>query len=140
MNPFDMWDGVDFKLKVRVVDDFPKYDKSEFDKASAGPITVNGVKYNDAKLEEIWNSTYLLAEEISEKHFKPFDELKRLHAAALGLGESASRVSEEASYQSDVEDEAPARSRRPEGSAGKKARAATDDSDDTSKFLASLED
>ena len=35
INPFDFWKGANFKLKIRKVDGFWNYDKSEFEKPSA---------------------------------------------------------------------------------------------------------
>ena len=53
VNPFDLWGGANFKLKIRMVDGFVNYDKSEFD--SSTPLLDD-----DAKLEEIWNTQYCL--------------------------------------------------------------------------------
>ena len=49
MNPFDYWEGADFKLKIRTVDGFVNYDRSEFDATTA---ILDG---DDAKLEELYN-------------------------------------------------------------------------------------
>ena len=48
MNPFDYWEGADFKLKIRTVDGFVNYDRSEFDATTA---ILDG---DDAKLEELY--------------------------------------------------------------------------------------
>ena len=37
INPFDFWQGANFKLKIRKVDGYWNYDKSEFDSPSALP-------------------------------------------------------------------------------------------------------
>ena len=31
VNPFDLWEGANFRLKIRKVDGFNNFDKSEFD-------------------------------------------------------------------------------------------------------------
>ena len=69
VNPFDLWSGANFKLKIRKVEGYPNYDKSEFD--SAGPLSDN-----DEELERIYKQEYSLTELIDPKHFKSYDELK----------------------------------------------------------------
>ena len=70
LNPFDYWEGADFKLKIRTVDGFVNYDRSEFDSTSA---ILDG---DDAKLEELYNKQYSLQELVAPDQFKTFDELK----------------------------------------------------------------
>jgi len=70
INPFDVWGGANFKLKVRKVAGFINYDKSEFESASA---LFDG---DDAKLEEIWKTQYALTEFTDAKNFKSYDELR----------------------------------------------------------------
>lgn len=70
INPFDLWGGANFKLKIRKVDGYQNYDKSEFDSPAA---LLGG---DDAKLEEIWKKEYSLKEILDPKHFKSYDELK----------------------------------------------------------------
>ena len=69
INPFDFWEGANFKLKIRKVDGFWNYDKSEFD--SKTPI-----KPNDEAIEEIWNKQYPLKPFLAPDNFKSYDELK----------------------------------------------------------------
>ena len=74
INPFDFWNGANFKLKVRKVAGFINYDKSEFDSQSE---LFDG---DDAKLEELWKTEYALSEFTDPSNFKSYDELKsRLH-------------------------------------------------------------
>ena len=49
-NPFDFWSGANFKLKIRKVDGFWNYDKSEFEAPS--PLNVD-----DAVIKETWSKT-----------------------------------------------------------------------------------
>ena len=69
INPFDFWEGANFKLKIRKVDGFWNYDKSEFD--SKTPI-----KPNDEAIEEIWTKQYPLKPFLAPENFKSYDELK----------------------------------------------------------------
>jgi len=82
VNPFDMWEGANFKLKIRKVEGYTNYDKSEFD--SAGPLSED-----DEDLEKIWKSEHKLAEFISETNFKSYDELKKRLNLVLNLENDA---------------------------------------------------
>ena len=78
INPFDLWEGANFKLKIRKVDGYWNYDKSEFDSVSA-------LKGSDEELETIYNGEYSLAEFLAPTNFKSYDELKtRLDAVLSG--------------------------------------------------------
>jgi len=78
MNPFDMWQGANFKLKIRKVDGYWNYDKSEFDSKSE-------VEGGEDRLEEIYNGLHSLQEFISPTSFKTYDELKeKLHKTLTG--------------------------------------------------------
>ena len=78
VNPFDFWEGADFKLKIRKVDGYWNYDKSEFD--SPSPLFDD-----DEKLEEVWKKQYSLAEFTAPSNFKSYDELKtRLDTVLAG--------------------------------------------------------
>ena len=88
INPFDFWEGADFKLKIRKVDGFWNYDKSEF--AAASPIADD-----ESKIETIWKSQYSLAEKLDASNFKSYDELStRFHAVISGTT-TVGNVSEE---------------------------------------------
>tara|TARA_Y100000992_G_scaffold208424_1_gene142824 strand:+ start:29 stop:919 length:891 start_codon:yes stop_codon:yes gene_type:complete len=92
INPFDLWEGANFKLKIRKVDGYWNYDKSEFDK----PSKLND---NDDEMEKIWNTQYSLKDFNAPSNFKSYDELKtRLDAVLTGsvtTGKSAAQMVEE---------------------------------------------
>ena len=69
INPFDFWEGANFKLKIRKVDGYWNYDKSEFDSPSA-------IADNDEAIEGIWNKQFPLKPFLSAENFKSYDELK----------------------------------------------------------------
>ena len=78
VNPFDFWEGANFKLKIRKVDGYWNYDKSEFE--SPSPLFDN-----DDKLEEVWKKQYALKEFTAPTNFKSYSELKnRLDAVLAG--------------------------------------------------------
>ena len=78
VNPFDLWEGASFRLKMRNVEGFRNYDKSEFD--SPGPLFDD-----DAKLEEVWKSEHSLQEQVDPSQFKSYDELKSRLYRVLAL-------------------------------------------------------
>ena len=79
MNPFDFWNGANFKIKIRQVEGYRNYDLSSFEAPS--PI-FDG---DDAKLEKLWKSEYSLNEFLDPKNFKSYDELKRKLNDVMGL-------------------------------------------------------
>ena len=91
VNPFDLWEGANFKMKIRKVEGFSNYDKSEFDTPSA-------LLEDDTKMEEIWNTEHSLKEIVSEDKFKPFDELKEKLDRVLGLGNEFTPKPEEVPF------------------------------------------
>lgn len=86
-NPFDFWEGANFKLKVRNKDNWRNYDKSDF-----GPIEA--LSDDDDELEKIWKFQYSLEAIIDPKEFKAYDELDAKMKKVLGInseGQSASK-------------------------------------------------
>ena len=77
INPFDFWEGADFKLKIRNVEGYRNYDKSEFASQSA-------LSDEDSKLEEVYNKMYTLQEFIDPTNYKTYDELKEKLNRVLG--------------------------------------------------------
>jgi ElaB/YqjD/DUF883 family membrane-anchored ribosome-binding protein len=69
INPFDMFAGCDFKLKIKTVESYPNYDASEF--GAQGPVNKD-----EAVMEKIYNKTYSVAEFVNPENFKSYDELK----------------------------------------------------------------
>ena len=84
VNPFDFWEGASFKLKIRNVEGYRNYDKSEF--ASPAPL-ANG---DDSELEQIYEQLHDLNEFTDPANYKSYDELAA--RLALVLGESAPRT------------------------------------------------
>ena len=83
VNPFDFWEGANFKLKIRQVEGYRNYDKSEFE--SPAPL-FDG---DDDKLEALWKKEYSLKEFLEPKHFKSYEVFKAKLDKVLGFdGES----------------------------------------------------
>lgn len=82
VNPFDLWEGANFKLKIRKVEGYQNYDKSEFDKPS--PLSKD-----DDDLERIWKSEHKLGEFLDKTNFKSYDQIKERLNVVLGITAAA---------------------------------------------------
>jgi hypothetical protein len=91
IDPFDFWQGANFKLKAKNVAGYRNYDSSEF----ATPALLLD---DDDAMEAVWKKQYSLAELVAADQFKTYDELKRRLDSVLG-SKGSRRVDEE------VEDE-----------------------------------
>lgn len=130
INPFDMWEGANFKLRIATVDDYRNYDKSSFDSKSA-------LDKNDAVLEKLWQSTYSLQELVAADKFKTYDELKARLDRVLGTAPkknttaTAARKTTKTAPAADAKDDvAPWEATETTGSAG----GTVDEDDDVSFF------
>lgn len=125
VNPFDLWAGANFKIKIRNVEGYRNYDKSEFDKA--GPL----LKDDDA-LEQIWKSEHSLQEFVDPKNFKSYEELAAKLQKVLSEDAFMAKTAKKAE---DVEapwaDETPAPTFK-KAAAPAFAETSTDDDDDES--------
>jgi len=97
INPFDFWQGANFKLKIVKKDGYWNYDKSEFDKVS--PLLED-----DDALEALWKKQYSLAAVTAADQFKSYDDLKKRLDYVLGAKPATRRVVEE-----ELEDESEGR-------------------------------
>ncbi len=85
-DPFNMWEGANFRLKIQKVAGYPNYDKSVFDTPSA-------ISDDDSELERIFNEEHSLKELVDPKNFKSYDELKTKFYRVLALDQVASTPS-----------------------------------------------
>ena len=122
VNPFDLWKGADFKLKITKVAGFWNYDKSEFD----APSTLGDL--DDKALESIWKQEHSLAAFTADDQFKSYDELKERLERTLKGNYSAAKVEEE-----QFEEEA-----TPEPVLSRSAAPSSDGEDDTLSYFAKL--
>jgi hypothetical protein len=96
INPFDLREGANFKIKIRKVDGYWNYDKSEFD--SIAPLFED-----EDKLNETFSSAYSLTDIIAPSEFKTYEELKEKLDRVLGLTGSVSTSTAE-SVAEDLEE------------------------------------
>jgi len=135
VNPFDLWEGANFKLRIRQVDGYRNYDKSEFDGS-------NPLDDNEDKLEEIWGKTHSLAAFLDPSNFKSYDELKqKLNTVLSGVSRVATA---EKSTPLDAEDELFVETKMKSAPAASKASDTPpwkeDSDDDTMSYFSSLAD
>ena len=105
VNPFDMWEGANFKLKIRNVEGYRNYDKSEFAKQTQ---LLDG---DDSKLESVYDQMYDLSEFTDPANYKTYDELKTKLSSILGevAGMGAATMAQTAQMNEPVEAPAPQR-------------------------------
>lgn len=129
INPFDFWDGANFRLKIRKFEGYRNYDKSEFE--SPSPVSTN-----DEEIEEIWNQQQPLAPFTDPKNFKSYEELKAKLDQVL-RGASRPGKAEDLSEDDDVAD-APSPKSAPQKPQKSKAFDDEEDDDDAMSYFEKL--
>ena len=95
INPFDFWQGANFRLKIVKKDGYWNYDKSEFD--SVAPLLDD-----DDAMEAIWKKEHSLTSIIGEDQFKSYEQLEQRLKMVLGQKSSSRpRLDEEVSDEDD---------------------------------------
>ena len=85
VNVFDLWEGANFKLKIKKVAGFWNYDSSEFDSVSA-------LSSDDTELEAIWKKEHSLEAFVAKDQFKSYEELEKRLNLVLGLAKRPAPV------------------------------------------------
>ena len=85
INPFDFWQGANFKLKIKKKDGYWNYDSSEFD-------SVSPLLEDEDALEAIWNKEYSLTALVAADQFKSYEDLEKRLKYVLGQKSSSRRV------------------------------------------------
>jgi hypothetical protein len=132
VNPFDLWEGANFRLKIRKFEGYPNYDKSEFD--APAPLLDD-----DAELERVWNQEHSLQALTDPSNFKSYDELKQKLYRVLDLANETQEVSAPSPYEAEDNDDLDISSSIREAAPAPVAEAETtsqvdDDDDDLSIF------
>ena len=89
INPFDLWSGADFRIKIQTIGGYWNYDKSDF----AAPSTLGG--FDDEKLEALWKSQYSLKEFTDPSAFKSYEKLEERLNLVLNKGRTQVRTRDE---------------------------------------------
>ncbi len=82
VNVFDLWEGANFKLKIKKVAGYWNYDSSEFDSVSA-------LSADDDELEATWKSEHSLEAFTAKDQFKSYEDLERRLNMVLGIAQRA---------------------------------------------------
>ena len=136
IDPFDLWSGANFKLKIRKVDGYQNYDLAEFD--SASPLFDD-----DDKLEKIWKQEFSLLEILSPKNFKSYADLDARLKRVLGQTNQARyKTAEDYTSKSleDQEDEAFIKSSVSETKSSFSSTDIEEEDDDMSFFKSLIDD
>jgi hypothetical protein len=88
INPFDFWQGANFKLKLKKVAGYWNYDSSEFDRPS--PLLDD-----DDALEALWKKQYSLSALTAPDQFKTYEQLETRLKMVLGKKSAPPRLDEE---------------------------------------------
>lgn len=96
MNPFDLWEGATFRIRIRKVDGYRNYDRSSFD--TPAPLFDN-----DDEMEAVFNQQFVLEELIAPDKFKEYDVLKRHLDNVIGKADNSDIV-QAATASSSVDD------------------------------------
>ena len=132
INPFDFWKGANFKLKVRKVDGYWNYDKSEFD-------AVSPLLDDDDALEALWKKQYSLAAVTAPDQFKSYDDLKKRLDYVLGNKQPVRRIDEEVAEEDNSRGSyAPDFNARKEPVAAAPVASASSDEDDALSYFQKL--
>lgn len=81
INPFDMWAGADFYLRIRKVEGYPNYDKSSFGSPKA-------ISEDDGELESIWKAEHTLQPILDPANYKSYEDLEKRLNEVLELNVS----------------------------------------------------
>ena len=133
INPFDFWQGANFKLKIVKKDGFWNYDKSEFD--SPSPLLED-----DDALEAIWKKEYSLSAVTAPDQFKSYDDLEKRLKYVLGQGRTpARRFDEEVSNEDNARSYTPDfNSRKAEETVAAAVSSSSSEEDDALSYFQKL--
>jgi len=134
VNPFDLWEGANFKLKIRNVEGYWNYDKSEF-------ATSSALSSDESVMERVWRQCYSLQQFTAPENFKTYAELEERLNTVLNLTPAGARAAQVTRVMDEEEDEdfaAPAPVVHREVVSSKVAVAAGVEEDDALSYFARL--
>jgi hypothetical protein len=130
-NPFDFWEGANFKIKIRKVEGWVNYDKSEFD-------GVSELSSDETYLEGVYNSLHPIGEFTDPKFYKSYADLEKKMNDVLGLESEMSMAQQN---QMNAQSPAPVMRETPPQSIEEMATVSTDEpeeEEDTMSYFAKL--
>lgn len=127
VNPFDFWEGANFKLKIRNVEGYRNYDKSEFAKPTE-------IADDDDDIEKIWSQAKSLQAWVAPEKFKSYEELQKILDGVLGNTTTSPAAKAKAVVEDDAANEIEHEIAQP------KAKKAVVEDDSDESYFASLAD
>lgn len=97
MNPFDLWSGANFNIRIKTVSDFRNFDDSLF-------LKVKPLFNNDDEMEAVWKQTHSLKEFTDPVHYKSYEALKERMNAVLGSSPEGSHTVQRVAHKSKAQD------------------------------------
>ena len=136
IDPFDFWQGANFKLKAKNVAGYRNYDSSEFARQDT-------LLEDDEAMEAIWKKEYSLEDFVAPDQFKSYDELKKRLDYVLGLKgttkfQDQESVQEEEEFRQQNRDESNPVPQSMKEELDSLSSTKTDDDDDTLSYFAAL--
>ena len=131
IDPFDFWQGANFKLKAKNVAGYRNYDSSEFAAQSA-------LLDDDDAMEAIWKKQFSLSEIVAADQFKTYDELKTRLDSVLGNKNTSRVVTEDLEDESEGRGPAPRATSTPGDYEPEVNLSSSSDDDDTLSYFAKL--
>lgn len=131
-NPFDFWEGAPFKMKIRNVEGYRNYDKSEF--GDCGPVFKD-----DSAMEDLWKMQHPLQEFLQESKFKSYSEIQKRFNSIINSSASQYQMIKDESEGDDVPFEPTNKTQRSTTPMTSRNRQ-EDDLDDDLKLYSSLID
>lgn len=95
LDPFDMWNGANFRVRSTKKDGYINYDSSSF-------ATPSAISNDDSVLQKIYESEYDLREFTSTENFRSYDELKKMHSKAIGKSAASKIATDFDEYEDNV--------------------------------------
>ena len=126
IDPFDFWQGANFKLKAKNVAGYRNYDSSEF--TATSPLLDD-----DDALEALWKKESSLAELVASDQFKSYEDLKKRLGYVLG---NKARPTVDESFED--ESEGRGNAEQVVAAATKPTPAASEEEDDALSYFAQL--
>ncbi len=117
VDPFNLWEGADFQLKIRQVEGYRNYDRSEFKQPS---MLLDG---DETALQSVLNGLHDINQFVDPANYKSYDALQAKLSEVLGVS-APSTIASEVAKDIKVE-EAPAAPTAPAPEVAVSAAAAT---------------
>ena len=131
VNVFDLWEGANFKLKIKKVAGFWNYDSSEFDSVSA-------LSSDDTELEATWKSEHSLEAFTAADQFKSYEDLEKRLQLVLGSAPRATVPSVDSEEYEPVAAQAQSTFREKMSAPSPVKKEAVVEDDDALSYFASL--